>query len=150
MQEVTVSIPEPDMLGVKFRQDGRIGFAEVNKALRDSALKSVFQWHFSVWIECEHCDNSGIASEDEKLLLSEFEQFLSRLALGSDPDKPNALFMARIDWNRSRELIWRVYDPEIVDRPLREILGTELPPREFDYRIDLDAGWILAEWHLQV
>ena len=82
--------------------------------------------------------------------MSEFEQYLSRIATGPDSEKPNALFLARIDWKESRELIWRVYDPKFVDKPLREILDTEVPPREFDYRIDPDDEWELAEWHLNV
>ena len=148
MQEVTVIIPATDLVGIKFRQEEFIGFAEINRSLRDFQGKQAFAWHFSVMIKCEIFDEAGIATADERAVLSEFERYLSRLALGKDTEKPNAVFLARIDWNKSRELIWRVYDPEQVDKPLREILGTEVPPREFDYRLDPDPDWTLSQWHL--
>jgi len=46
-------------------------------------------------------------------------------------------------------LIWRVYDPEIVDKFLKRLIKEGKQVREFDYRIDNDEEWKLAEWHLK-
>jgi hypothetical protein len=58
------------------------------------------------------------------------------------------LFLARITWNKTRELIWRVYDHEISNNFLREIITAKSSPRQFDCRIDPDNNWELATWHL--
>jgi len=48
-------------------------------------------------------------------------------------------------WNKTPELIWRVYDPEISNSFLQEIILPNSSPRQFDYRIDPDDNWELAK-----
>ena len=47
------------------------------------------------------------------------------------------------------ELIWRVYDPEIANAFLKGLIDRDNSVREFDYRMDDDENWKLAEWHLK-
>jgi hypothetical protein len=149
MQEVRVIIPEERIKVIQFIQDETRGFAEVNHGLKDLQSKIVFAWHLSIMIDLQDVNDFKLPEESEKIVLSDFELFLSDLVLGSDPNRPNGIFLARIDWNSTRELIWRVYEANAVNQSLQQIIGTGIPPRPFDYRIDNDPTWKLAEWHLQ-
>ena len=66
----------------------------------------------------------------------------------SPPVRLKALFLARITWNKTRELIYRVYEPEPCHQYLTRMINKKTSPRAFDYRIDNDPEWKLAEWHL--
>jgi len=86
-------------------------------------------------------------SQADRDLLDPFEDSLRSL-LNSDPARPNALFLARITWNGTRELIYRVHDPEVANDALQGIIKSREYPREFDFRMDDDPEWEMAEWHL--
>jgi hypothetical protein len=58
------------------------------------------------------------------------------------------LFLGQITWNETRELIWRVFDPEITNTFLQDLIKSKTHFRPFDYRIEQDKAWKLAEWHL--
>lgn len=89
-------------------------------------------------------------SESELDVIDDFGDFLDDKIKGENKEKPNALFLARITWNASRELIWRVFDPEITDKFLKDLIQNGDPIREFEYRIESDEDWKLTEWHLTV
>jgi len=80
--------------------------------------------------------------------MDHFGDSLDAIFKGDDPDKPNALFLARITWNKTRELIYRVYEPEPCHQYLTRMINEKTSPRAFDYRIDNDPEGKLAEWHL--
>jgi hypothetical protein len=88
-------------------------------------------------------------SKKERELLDEFGDTLDADIKGPDKQKPNALFLARITWNKTRELIWRVFDPEITNNYLEQIISDDKLIRQFDYRIDPDVDWKLSKWHLK-
>ncbi len=88
-------------------------------------------------------------SREEVEILDQFGDFLDDKIKGTDKEKPNGLFLARITWNETRELIWRIFDPEITNDFLTELIEQEDHPRNFDYRIDEDENWTLTEWHLK-
>lgn len=54
---------------------------------------------------------------------------------------PNALFLARIIWNGTCEVIWQIKDPEPVHQYLADIIKSNSYPRELDYRIENDKKW---------
>ena len=58
-----------------------------------------------------------------------------------DPGNPNALFLARVTWNGTCEVIWQVKDPEAVHKYLGGIITGKTYPRELDYRIEHDPKW---------
>ena len=148
MKEFKVTIPEEKYEGIDFVQDGLPGVAVVNVNLKGFEPKEVFGWHCSVMIHLQDMVTSGTPSEAEEEALDEFIDWLDRNVKGLNKKKPNALFLSKITWNQTIEMIWRVFEPEIVDELLRKILSTKQYVRKFDYRIDPDNEWKLAHWHL--
>ncbi|RZK23084.1 MAG: DUF695 domain-containing protein [Flavobacterium sp.] len=147
MEEFKVIIPEESYQIIEFRQENLPAVAIINVALKDFEPKEVFAWHCSIMINLNDVVLNSMPSEEEVKIVDKFGDFLDEKIKG-DPEKPNALFVARITWNSTRELIWRIYDPEIANEFLSKIIESEEYPRNFDYGIDQDAEWKLAEWHL--
>jgi len=133
---------------VEFRQEDLPAVGVINKALCDFQPKVVFAWHLSLMIEFQSLADNGMPSTAEQEVVDSFGDTLDTIFKGVDPDKPNALFLARITWNRTRELIYRVYEPEPCHQYLTRMINEQSSPRAFDYRIDNDPEWKLAEWHL--
>jgi hypothetical protein len=148
MTAYRVTIPDEKPRIIEFVQDGLYGIAYINRSLIDFQPKEVFSWHLSIMLDIEDTVRNGMPSKKERALLDEFGDVLDTNIRGQDKQKPNALFLARITWNNTRELIWRLYDPELADKYLQQIIDANSSPRPFDYRIDPDKDWKLAEWHL--
>lgn len=148
MTDYKVLIPDESYSVLNFKQDNFPGVAVVNNALREFEPKIVFAWHLSIMIDLDDLIDNGMPSKSEVEVIDNYGDYLDNEIKGPDKDKPNALFLARITWNKTRELIWRVYDPEISNRFLQEIITANSSPRQFDYRIDPDNNWELAKWHL--
>ena len=148
MPRMRVVVPEEKPVLVEFTQDGLPGIAFMNGALVEFEPKLVFRWHLSVMLELEELNENGRPSRLEREMVDPFGEALDDLLKGPDPEKPNALFLARITWNTTRELIYRVYDAAVANRTLEELISAKSYPREFDYRIDDDPDWDLAKWHL--
>lgn len=148
MKTRRVVIPEGDWVLVRFRQEGREGVARVNRALADFAHRDIFPWHLSLLLRLEEANQAGMPSPDELAQLEDFERRLDRDLALIDSPKPNALPLAVITWHGTRELIYRVHDPERADGLLREIIDAGTHPRPFDYRMDDDRDWAKATWHI--
>ena len=97
----------------------------------------------------ENFIENGMPTNADVLKAEKFEEFLNENIKGEDIEKPNALFLARITWNETQELIWRVYDAELVNNFLEKIVEEKKYHFEFDYKIEDDEDWSLAEWHLE-
>ncbi len=145
-----VIIPEESYSIIEFQQDELPGIGAINTALRNFDPKPVFGWHLSLMLQLDDLVENGMPSRAERDIVDRFGDTLDDAIKGKDIAKPNALFLARITWNATRELIWRVCDPEIANHYLQSIIN-DVPvvrPRSFDYRIDHDPDWELAQWHL--
>lgn len=149
MTEYIVNIPDEEPRIVEFIQDNSPGIAYINRSLINFEPKVVFSWHLSIMLEIEDTVENGMPSIKERELLDALGGLLDRNIKGDNVQKPNALFLARITWNKTRELIWRVSDPEPADKYLQQIISENSSPRSFDYRIDSDPEWKLADWHLK-
>lgn len=149
MTDYKVIIPDEKPLIIEFIQDHFPGVAYINRALKDFQPKAVFRWHLSIMFDIEDAVENGMPSKQERELLDEFGEILDSNIKGSEKEKPNALFLARITWNKTRELIWRVYNPKLTDEYLQQIISSNSSPRPFEYRIEHDENWKLAEWHLR-
>jgi len=149
MKEFIVDISEEHYQVTEFKQEDLPGIGVVNIALRDFEPKEVFAWHCSVMIDFEELIVNGMPSQDEVKIVDKFQDFLDEKIKG-DPIKPNALFLARITWNKTREIIWRIYDPEITNDLLSALIESKDYPREFDFRIDHDPEWKMTQWHLKL
>ena len=148
MTEYRVIIPTETYRLVDFRQEDLPGVAVINEALATFEPKAVFEWHLSVMLQCEDLIINGMPSKAERDVIDPYGDLLDAAFKGDNPDKPNALFLARITWNKTRELIYRVFDPEPANQYLVNVIEAKTHPRQFDYRIDPDPEWKLAEWHL--
>lgn len=146
-REYQVVLPDDSGCIVRFEQEGFPGIANIRSALREFQPKEVFAWHLSLMLQLEDLVQNGMPSKAEQKVIDEFGDTLEATFIG-DPDHPNALFLARITWNATRELVYRVFEPEPIDAYLRHIIEMDSSPRPFDYRLDHDPEWKLAEWHL--
>ncbi|MBT8401199.1 MAG: DUF695 domain-containing protein [Rhodothermia bacterium] len=147
LNEFRIIIPEERFQVVEFRQDDLPGIAVVNSALADFSAQEVFRWHLSIMIRFADLIEDGMPSQAERDLVDPYADLLDT-RLKSSPEKPNALFLARITWNGTRELTYRVYGPEAANGILQEAIASQDSPRPFDFRMDDDPGWKLANWHL--
>jgi hypothetical protein len=148
VEEYRVIIPDDDFRIVEFRQENLPGIAVLNSALIDFEPKIVFAWHLSLMLQCEDLILNGMPSKAERDVIDPFGDALDAIFKGDDSDKPNSLFLARITWNESRELIYRVFNPEPANEYLQKLIASHDYPRPFDFRIDHDPEWNLAAWHL--
>ena len=150
MTEYRVVVPEESYSIIEFRQDELPGIGAINTALRDFEPKVVFGWHLSLVLQLDDLIENGMPSRAEREVVDRFGDALDVGIKGSDAEKPNALFLARITWNATRELIWRVFDPEPANEYLQSLINevADARPRPFDFRMDHDPEWELAEWHL--
>ena len=148
MSEYRVIIPEESYSILEFNQDELPGIAVVNSALRDFKSKIVFAWHLSLMLDFEDLIENGMPSIHEREVIDPFGDHLDSMLKGPDLDKPNALFLARITWNETRELIWRVFAPEPAHQSLQKLISKDASPRTFDYKMEHDPEWELAKWHL--
>jgi hypothetical protein len=149
MTDYCVIIPEEHHQIIEFRQEDLPGIGVINKALCDFEPKVVFAWHLSLMIEFQSLADNGMPSTEEREVVDPFGDSLDATFKGDNPERPNALFLARITWNKARELIYRVYEPEPCHQYLTRMINEKTSPRPFDYRIDNDPEWKLAAWHLR-
>ena len=148
MPEYRVVIPEERFRIVEFRQEDLPGVGVINESLRAFEPKVVFGWHLSILLRFKDLVFNGMPSESDRELVGAWGDAAGAAAKGEDLEKPNALFLARITWNATRELIYRVCDPKPVDRYLTGVIDSKSYPRRFEYRMDHDPDWKLAKWHL--
>jgi hypothetical protein len=147
-EEYRVLIPAEDHVVIEFVQEGNPGIMMLNQALKEFEPKIVFSWHLSVMLNFEDLIANGMPSRGEREVIDPYGDILDSVFKGNDSQKPNALFLARITWNKTRELIYRVFEPQPIHNYLQKVIREKSWPRSFDYRIDPDPQWKLAEWHL--
>lgn len=117
----------------------------LNSALKNFEHKRVFGWHLSVIIDFTDIIEFGIPSAEERQIV---EPFCDKL----DEDIKsggNALFFVRETWNKTRRLVWRVYDPEIAHAHLQHIIDIQKHPRPFDWHMEQDLEWKQAKWYFE-
>jgi hypothetical protein len=129
MTDYHVIVPEEHYQIIKFKQDDLPGIGVINKALCEFEPKIVFAWHLSLMIEFEGLVENGMPSKDEQEVVDAFGDSLDAIFKGNDPAKPTALFLARITWNKTRELIYRVYEPEPLHNYLTRLIDQKASPR---------------------
>ena len=149
MSEYEVVIPETSFSGIEFKQDELPGIAVVNSALKAFEPKVVFSWHLSLIIDCEDTDEHGMPTAKEEAILGSFEEEINSLMQGIDSERPNSMFLARITWNKTRELVWRVFEPAMANNTLQDIVAKEDFPRSLDYKMENDPEWNRTRWHLR-
>ncbi len=118
----------------------------VNRALTELQPKAAFAWHLSIIVDCRGTFDNGMPTKDEMEVMRGLDD-----AFDTNLTKDhNAVILARITWNRTRQHLYRVHDPEIANAYLQSVIKAEKPVREFDYRMESDPNWALAEQYLSV
>ena len=142
--EVRIVLPEESYTLIEYKQDDLPCIAAVNSGLLDFEHKEIFHWHLSVIIDFEDVEN-GMPSEEEREIVDPFcDKLDEEIKAGG-----NALFLVRETWNKTRRLVWMVYDPEIAHQHLQYIIEYHKHPRPFDYRMEEDFKWKQPEWYLK-
>ena len=116
----------------------------VNQALVAFAGKAAFPWHLSILIGMQDVHEVGLPTPEEQQVLGQLGESLQQnlAAVG------NALLMASITWSGTRQLVFRVRDPEVANAYLSQVVSAPSPVRPMEYRMEQDAGWELAETYL--
>ncbi|QIL89609.1 DUF695 domain-containing protein [Microbulbifer sp. SH-1] len=143
--EVRIVLPEERYTLMKYKQENLPCIAAVNTGLLGFEHKDIFRWHLSVIIDLEELIDNGMPSEEERAIVDPFcDQLDEEIKAGG-----NALFLVRETWNKTRRLVWMVYDPEIANQHLQYIIEHHRHPRRFDYRMEQDASWEQPEWYFR-
>ena len=148
--EVQVTFPEEVFSTIDFQRDNLPGVGVVTSSLKDFRHKEVFPWHLSIVLHYDDLTENGMPSVQERQETDPFCEHLEELLKGENASKPNGLFLGRFTWNATRELIWKIHDPEVTDKELRRIIETEEHPRQFEYNMELDSDWELSKSYLQL
>jgi hypothetical protein len=147
MKEFKVIIPQENYTIVEFKQDNLPAVMVLNSSLIKFEPKEVFSWNLSIILEFNELGDNGMPIKNEVDLIEPFEKSLDDNLKGNK-ERPNALFLARITWNGTRQLLYRVNDPEITNIYLQGLINNKKYPREFDYRMESDEEWELNKWYL--
>ncbi len=104
----------------------------------------MFAWHLSIVVECQDLAENGMPTGDESEILNQIgDEFDEKLKADG-----NALFLARITWNGTRQFLYRIYDPEVANQYLSDIIESESNLRPFEYRMQGDEAWELTKYFL--
>ena len=149
MTEYQVLVPDESFVLIDAKRDGLPSVVVVNAALVGFEPKVVFDYQLSIIIDFEDLADNGMPSVAEREVVEPFVDQLDQQLKG-DVSKPNALFLARETWNGTRQLLYRVHEPEVVHKYLQHLIETKTYPRDFDYRMAPDPTWELSKWLLEL
>ncbi|GAA6130343.1 DUF695 domain-containing protein [Halopseudomonas sabulinigri] len=143
--EVRLVLPEEEYGVLEWKADGWPCVAVLNSALKDFEPKKIFSWHLSVIIDFDDLIESGMPSQEERDIVDPFcDKLDEEIKAGG-----NALFLIRETWNKTRRLVWRVYDPGIAHEHLQYIVDHHRHPRPFDWHMEQDMEWEQAKWYFE-
>ena len=142
--EYNVVIPDEVHTLMEFSSDDLPGIAVVNTSLVEFEPKEAFNWHLQISVPYDDVVDNGMPSSDEQQLLYAFEDWIDPI-IKSDR---NVLFLARVTFDGYRDLHYRVYEPEITNNTLQEIINSKNYSRDFEFEIEYDEDWEKADWYL--
>ena len=107
-----------------------------------------FVWHLSILVAVKEGEETehGLPSNEENKVLGEVGDAFDDNIVTSG----NAIWLARNTFDNLRQYIYRVTDPEIPHKYLQDVIATKTQLRDFDYRMDNDPDWELAEQYLGI
>lgn len=139
-------IPKPRYSLINTSIGGDAAVVVVNAALRTFTDRQALPWHLRISIDCKQLSANGMPTIEEDDILQMQEAIITPLLQSNQ----NAVFLARITSRGERVLLYRVYDPEVADNTLQKIISEPSPLREWDYRMEEDPGWELAQPELKL
>ena len=144
-QEYRVTIPDEVFAILEWTQDDLPAICVVNQALANFEPKVVFAWHLSIIVDCAELADNGMPTSDEKEILDQIGDYFDAHIKADG----NALFLARITWNGTRQFLYRVYDPEVANALLMDVIDNQKNIRPFDFRMEHDQNWKYAKYFLK-
>ncbi len=146
MSSSKLILPEPSFVLIQREDEGAPVYAAVNKSLAsfDATARQLFSWQLSLILELQTEDASGMTLSHEAKAIEPFCLQLESDLLSAG----NAVPLARITWRKTRELLFRVYNPVIANDLIESIIAAESNPRPFSYAIDPDDTWTMAKVYL--
>ena len=138
-------IPPESLLVIQAVTDGLPDIWIVNRALAGFAPRAELPWHLSIIIELADSNAAGLPTPAEQDVLGPLGEDLRQKLQADD----NAAFLASITWNGTRQLVFRVRDPERANAILTTLVDDPSPVRQMEYRMEEDPAWALAAPHLQ-
>ena len=116
--------------------DGRPLVAMIDVGLRDCELKASFPWFLSVSIPLINPNKNGLCSDNDASVLNAWEDSLENAITA----ECRFVYVGRVTWNGSREVLYYVDKPEALERRLKEP-GSALASRAFAFRCERDEKW---------
>ncbi len=144
-EKVTIKLPSDDYSIIEFSQDEKPGMMTVNSALKDFDSKHPFAWHLSVLVLLGETIKDNMPSQVEQQAMVDFEKKLDKVIRQDG----NALYLATITQDGHCEMIWRVYNPEIANDYLHELIESEDHSRPFEFTLEQDITWAKAKFPLE-
>jgi Family of unknown function (DUF695) len=142
--EYEVVIPDEVYAVLQWQRDDLPAVCVVNQALAPFEPKAVFAWHLSIIVECVELAEHGMPTSEELIVMDRIgDEFDEGLKAGG-----NSLFLARITWAGTRQYLYRVYDPEVANRYLMDLIESGPTVREFEFRMEHDEAWEHASYYL--
>jgi hypothetical protein len=139
-------VPTPYYTVIQREDEGAQVYAAVNTplAMLNGDQRKLFGWQLSLILDLETEDEQGLTLDPEVKVIEPFcQQVDSELRLNG-----NAIPLARITWKKTRELLFRVYNPAIADEQIKKLIDSESNPRPFSYSIDPDEKLKMADDYL--
>ncbi len=141
--EVRIVLPPEHFTVMKWKQDGLPCVGTLNSGLQDFPHKKIFAWHLSVMIDFRELADNGMPTQEEQMIVDPFcDQLDETIKAGG-----NAVFLVRETWNKTRRMMWQVYDPERAHAFLQSLIATKNHPRPFDYQMEQDPAWTKSNWY---
>lgn len=145
-----VYIPEEGFTcGTYIDDDDMPAVVIINSNLRKFKWKKVFGWYCSVIIDFKELGENGMPTHEESDFVLDYIEKIDN-DLKGDPKHPNALFIARETKKGFLHAMWQVYNPEIANKYLQDIIISKSYPREMDFVIEKDEKWEHVDWFLTI
>lgn len=139
-------IPEPYYTLINTSIGKAPAVVVVNSALRRFEERQLFPWHLRISIDCLLLGDNGMPTAEESDVLINLEDSIATsLQLNQ-----NAIFLARITAKGERVLLYRVQDPDTANEVLQALVSAPSQLREWDYQMEHDADWELAQPELRL
>ncbi len=139
-------IPEAYYTLINTSKDNDPAVVVVNSSLRSFKERETFPWHLKINIDCKFIGAHGMPTADEVKTLEIVEEEISGVLQTED----NAIFLARTTWRGTRDLVYRVRDPDAANTALQKLITEDSQLQEWEYLMEKDADWKLAQPELQL
>ena len=147
---MSIPAPQPSLDGafpptswteIHAEAEGFPDLAIVNQGLDAMRPREAAAWHLSIVIEMKDVIVAGLPSAEEQQTLVALREQLESLVLANN----NGAVLASRTWNGTRQYIYRLRDPEPAHTALGTFIAQGDTLRAFEYCIEHDPTWRLAE-----